>query len=153
MKNVGFIAQIQRSIEAYEIICKPVCDELQMPLPALDILMTLADNPCLMTAQEISRYKGIKPNLISFHVEKLVKAGFLERQPIEGNRRSIKLACTQKALPIIEHGRRMQALYVSLVSKGLSEEDILHFQRVVAKMDENMEAIKKKAGDGTLKLD
>ncbi len=153
MENFSIVANMQRSLEAYEIVCKPVCEKWRIPLPALDILMTLADNPNFITAKEISRFKAFKPNLVSFHVDKLVSAGFLERQSIEGNRRSIKLVCTEKAMPVIEHGRKMRKLYQSLVCKGLTEEELADFRRIAAKIDKNTEAIKAEAKAGTLKLD
>ena len=150
MKRFSCISILNRSMETYAIICKPVCDKLHMPLPALQILMTLADNPELTTAKEISIHKALKPTLISFYVEKLVQAGYLERQSIKGNRRSVKLVCTDKALPIIEQGRKMNKLYFSLITEGLSEEELSLFHDIAEKVNRNMEAIREKAAAGEL---
>lgn len=153
MKNFSCISILNRSMETYAIICKPVCDELHMPLPALQILMTLADNPELTTAKEISIHRALKPTLISFYVEKLVQAGYLERQSIKGNRRSVKLVCTDKAAPIIEHGRKMNNLYFSLITAGLSEDELSLFHDIAEKVNKNMEDIKGKAADGSFVFD
>ncbi|MDE5765239.1 MAG: MarR family transcriptional regulator [Ruminococcus sp.] len=150
MKKISFISILNRSMGTYAIICKPVCDKLHMPLPALQILMTLADNPELTTAKEISIHKALKPTLISFYVEKLVQAGYLERQSIKGNRRSVKLVCTDKALPIIEQGRKINKLYFSLITEGFSDEEISFFRNITEKIDRNMEAIREKAAAGEL---
>lgn len=44
----------------------------------------------------------IKANLVSVHVDRLVKEGYLERRAVEGDRRKTELICTQKAQPVIE---------------------------------------------------
>lgn len=150
MNNFSFIAQIQRLMEAYEIVCKPLCEEFEIQMPALDILMTLADNSCGSTARDISKFKALKPNLISFHVEKLVQAGYLERQSFEGNRRSIRLVPTEKALPIIEQGQKLQSLYMKLISEGITDNEREYFHIIIKKVNTNVENIKKCAENGTL---
>ena len=45
---------------------------------------------------------------MSFHVEKLVEAGFVERQAVKGDRRKCRLVCTEKAQPVIKEGRELQ---------------------------------------------
>lgn len=41
--------------------------------------------------------RKIKANLVSVHVDRLVKEGYLERRAVEGDRRKTELICTQKA--------------------------------------------------------
>lgn len=62
--------------------------KLDMPKTALDVLMFLANNPEFNTAGDVCRYRNIKAALVSFHVEKLVEAGFVERQAVKGDRRN-----------------------------------------------------------------
>ena len=50
----------------------------------------------------------IKANLVSVHVDRLVKEGYLERRAVEGDRRKTELICTQKAQPVIEKGGQLQ---------------------------------------------
>lgn len=73
-----------------------------MPKTALDVLMFLANNPEFNTAGDVCRYRNIKAALVSFHVEKLVEAGFVERQAVKGDRRKCRLVCTGKAQPVIK---------------------------------------------------
>ena len=68
---------IHNSLELYENLCQPVCRECGIAQTALDILMFLANNPEYYTARDICRVRGIKANLVSFHVEKLVQEGYL----------------------------------------------------------------------------
>lgn len=86
-----------------------------MPKTALDVLMFLANNPEFNTAGDVCRYRNIKAALVSFHVEKLVEAGFVERQAVKGDRRKCRLVCTEKAQPVIKEGRELQkSLHKSL---------------------------------------
>lgn len=87
---------IHNSLELYENLCQPVCRECGIAQTALDILMFLANNPEYYTARDICRVRGIKANLVSFHVEKLVQEGYLEREAIPGDRRQVRLLLTTK---------------------------------------------------------
>ena len=62
-----------KTAQAYSAMCKPLCQELKLPQTAFDILMFLANNPGLDTARDICTYRGLKPGIVSFHVEKLVQ--------------------------------------------------------------------------------
>ena len=55
---------------------------------------------------------GIKPNLVSFHVEKLVQEEYLIREAIPGDRRQVKLILTEKADVIVEKGRKQKCFWI-----------------------------------------
>lgn len=67
--------------------------------------MFLANNPEYDTARDICRVRGIKANLVSFHVEKLVQEEYLQREPVPGDRRQVKLLLTEKSQTVVEQGR------------------------------------------------
>ena len=69
---------------AYNVICKPLCQELNLPQTAFDILMFLGNNPSYRTASDIVEIRHIKANLVSFNVDRLVKEGYLSRQAVRG---------------------------------------------------------------------
>ena len=91
--------------EAYEKVMQPLCKKLDMPKTALDVLMFLANNPEFNTAGDVCRYRNIKAALVSFHVEKLVEAGFVERQAVKGDRRKCRLVCTEKCPACYKRGQ------------------------------------------------
>ena len=64
---------------AYNKTCKELCHELNLPQTALDILMFLANNPQYRTARDIVEVRKIKANLVSVHVDRLVKEGRLPK--------------------------------------------------------------------------
>ncbi len=134
-------AVMQNCIEAYECCCKPICRELKMPQMAFDILMFLASSPEHCTARDISRYRGFKETILSVNVNKLVTEGYLERREVEGDRRKVKLVCTEKARPIIERGREIQRSFTASILEGLTGEELDVFRRCLGVMGENAAGI------------
>lgn len=97
-----------KTAQAYNAVCKPLCQELKLPQTAFDILMFLANNPDRRTASDIVEFRHIKANLVSMNVDRLVKEGYLERRAVAGDRRKTQLLCTPKAQPVIQRGRAVQ---------------------------------------------
>lgn len=135
------------------MICKPICNKFNLTMPAFEILMSLANVPHSFTASDISKFRSFKPNLVSFHVDKLVKAGYIERQRFEGNRRSIKLVLTNKAVPVIEQGKKLQNLYEELISQNMTDEDKASFLKIAQIIGANIENIKTGIKNGTITLE
>ena len=101
MRISDYLAMTKDTMSAYSRMCEPVLLKYDIPQVSFDILMFLENNPEFCTAQEISEIRGIKKNLVSVHVEKLVRASLLRRGTVSGDRRKISLAVTEKARPII----------------------------------------------------
>ena len=64
-----------KTAQAYNAMCKPLCQELKLPQTAFDILMFLANNPDCTTARDIVEIRKIKANLVSVNVDRLVQEG------------------------------------------------------------------------------
>ncbi|MCM1273267.1 MAG: MarR family transcriptional regulator [Clostridium sp.] len=143
MEPKNSIAVFRSCLEAYEHYCKPLCSELGMPQMAIDVLLFLANNPELCTAKDISRCRGFKENILSVNINKLVNEGFLERLSVAGDRRKVRLVCTQKAQPIIERAQKAHESFHMLISENLTKTDIETYQRCLAVVDKNAERIKK----------
>ena len=130
--------------DAYQIAIQPLCDDTGLPQTAVDILLFLANNPDFDTARDVCRCRGLKPGLVSFHVDRLVSEGFLERREVPGDRRKTGLICTPKAQSIIDRGRLLQKAFAARLLEGLSQDDLDHFARCLAAFDRNIESIRKK---------
>lgn len=115
--NISTLLSFMAKIEgAYESVCQSVLDEFNISKTSFDILMFLSEHPDRYTAKEISITKNIRANVVSLHVDKLVNSGYLARESVEGDRRKIRLICTEQALPLIERGRSLhQAFFPALV--------------------------------------
>ena len=92
---IRVFSNANRFIEAYHRVLQPLCKGSGLPPLAVDILMFAANNPDYATARNICKYRGMKPGIVSVHVERLVSEGYLARQPVPGDRRQTLLACTE----------------------------------------------------------
>lgn len=128
-------------LDAYAGIMRPLSAELNMAQTAVDILMFLANNPGYDTAKDICTMRHLKPGIVSFHVENLVQEGYLERQNVPGDRRKCRLVCTEKAAPIIEKGRALQAKFMRKMTKGLEKEQIDTLVTCLETFEKNLSGI------------
>ena len=69
---IRVFSNANRFIEAYHAVLQPLCRESGLPPMAVDILMFAANNPDYATARNICQYRGMKPSIVSVHVERLV---------------------------------------------------------------------------------
>ena len=126
---------------AYESQCKPLCRKWRLTQTALDILLFLANNPECDTARDIVEIRKIKANLVSVNVNRLVERGYLERQAVAEDRRKIRLVPTTAAQPIIEAGQTMQAAFGAALVQNVTAADQAAFQRAMAEISKNMDAL------------
>ena len=110
----------RRILDAYAAVMQPLSAELDMAQNAVDILLFLANNPGLDTARDICTYRKLKPGIVSFHVDNLVRGGYLLRTRDPGDRRRCRLVCTDKAAPIIARGQALQEQFIAQMSAGLA---------------------------------
>ena len=141
--------------EAYEKVMQPLCKKLDMPKTALDVLMFLANNPEFNTAGDVCRYRNIKAALVSFHVEKLVEAGFV-LTPIKVKEGWLNLSGIdtqikrltinmdiQQAQPVIKEGRELQKKFAQKLIAGFSDDDMAHFRKCLHIVSDNIDSILK----------
>lgn len=141
MKATEYLMLSRKTLSAYTKVCEPLLEKYDLPQVSFDILMFLANNPEYKTAQDISEIRGIKKNLVSVHVEKLVSIGLLERGFVAGDRRKVSLSCTDKASPIIEDGLAMQKSFYDRIVSGISEEDWEAYKRINQQVIKNTMSI------------
>ena len=143
MRISDYLAMTKDTMSAYSRMCAPVLLNYGIPQISFDILMFLENNPEFCTAQEISEVRGIKKNLVSVHVEKLVQAGLLRRGTVFGDRRKISLTVTEKAKPIIEAGLAAQQKFYERLTAGISEEDWAVYKHMNEHLAKNVRNILK----------
>lgn len=132
-----------KTAQAYNRVCKPLCQELKLPQTAFDILMFLANNPDCKTASDIVEVRRIKANLVSVNVDRLVQEGYLERQAMEGDRRKTQLLCTPKAQPVIQRGRAVQNAFFDRLLTNTDEPTREAFFRTMEIIGKNLDDILK----------
>lgn len=132
-----------KTSQAYNAVCKPLCQELGLSQTALDILLFLANNPDYKTARDIVEVRHIKANLVSMNVDKLVQEGLLERRAVPGDRRKTELFCTEKAGPIIARGRVVQNAFFKRLLDHVEPADQEVFFRTMELIGKNLDDILK----------
>lgn len=132
-----------KMLQAYSAYCRPLCQEMKIPQTAFDILMFLANNPTLSTARDIVEIRGIKANLVSINVDKLVNEGYLERKAVPGDRRKNCLVCTEKSRSVIEWGREIQGVFFEELFKMIDPEELDIFHKVFYAIDKNLDQMMK----------
>jgi len=132
-----------KTAQAYNAVCKPLCQELKLPQTAFDILMFLANNLDRRTASDIVEFRHIKANLVSMNVDRLVKEGYLERHAVAGDRRKTELLCTEKARPVIERGRAVQNAFFARLLTNTDEPTREAFFRTMEIIGKNLDDILK----------
>lgn len=131
----------KKFLQAYTTVCKPLCKELGLSQSAFDILMFLGNNPAYKTASEIVEIRHIKANLVSLNVERLVREGYLKRQPIQDDRRKTELLCTQKAQPIIARGQQLQKGFFEQLFAGMDTDQRKAFSEALGTIEKNVDKI------------
>ena len=124
--------------DTYAAWMQPLNQQHQLPPNGLDILLFLANNPGKDTAKDICRYRHLKPGIISLTVEKLVQAGYLQRQSVPEDRRKDCLVCTPAADEIIQQGRQRQMDFAKRFYHGLTEEEIACAMHIFAVVEQNL---------------
>ncbi len=100
-----------KTAQAYNAVCKPLCQELDLPQTAFDILMFLGNNPDRKTASDIVEFRHIKANLVSVNVDTAGAGGVSgTARRCRDDRRKTELLCTEKARPVIERGRALAGM-------------------------------------------
>lgn len=135
---------VQKLALTYSSICKPLCQKQHLTQTAFDILLFLANNPQYQTARDIVEIRKIKANLVSVNVDRLVKEGYLRREETAGDRRKTRLLCTERALPIIEEGRRLQKKFFEMLVGNIPQEQMEVFLLTLEMLNANLDAVLEK---------
>ena len=143
---VDIYTAVRRFETAYASAMRPLAEQLSMAQPAVDILLFLANNPGRDTARDICTYRKLKPAIVSFHVDNLVREGYLERREVPGDRRKCRLVCTEKASDVIARGREAQEAFSQQLTEGLTEEELEICFRCFAVFGENMARLTSRRG-------
>ena len=99
--------ELSRKIHTgYKCIQKQVCKAYGIPETAMDILLFLANNPEYTSARDIVEVRNLKANLVSIHVDRLVRDGYLTRSEVPGDRRKHALATSRIFPAIVEQNQR-----------------------------------------------
>lgn len=134
----------QNVIKTFYAKCvEKVCEVHRITRMELDILLFLANNPLFDTASDIVEVRCLSKSQVSVSIKMLEEKGYLRKEYIKGNRKTIHLVICNLALPIIEDGRAAQERFGEAMFAGISREEIEMMKRCHQRILENIYSYRK----------
>lgn len=127
----------------YEERLRPVCREYGLTRSGMDVLLFLANHPEHNTARDLCAVRGMKSGIASVAVEELLEKGLLRVEVDEADRRLRRLWLTREAGAAAAAGQAVQARFAAQLRSGIAEEDRATFERVLAQLGKNAEAMRR----------
>lgn len=127
----------------YEERLRPVCREYRLTRSGMDLLLFLANHPEHNTARDLCAVRGMKSGIASVAVEELLEKGLLRVEVDEADRRLRRLWLTREAGAAAAAGQAVQARFAAQLRSGIAEEDRATFERVLAQLGKNAEAMRR----------
>ena len=138
MKHLTMIEAIDKIKSAYHNKCLSIIEKFDISYIDFALIMFFANNKDKTTAKEFCERRDFKANVVSLHVDKLAKEGYLERECHSTDRRKINLSITNKCDKIIKEGHKMQNEFFSKIVNGLSKEELDAFRKSMITILDNV---------------
>lgn len=122
----------------YDHLCANVMQEYHLTRSELDILLFLHNNPELDSAKDIVEKRGLVKSQASMGIEKLIQKGYLKTIQDQKDKRRYHLYLLDSSMPIIQAGLKAQERFYNVLFKGVSDEDMVCWKKVLKQMSENM---------------
>lgn len=131
----------QNAIKAlYSKCVEGVCTRHEVTRMELDILLFLANNPCFDTATDIVEIRYLSKSQVSSSIKSLEERGYIRREYTGNNKKTAHLRICDPAESVIEDGREAQERVISVMLRGLSEEECACMRHCFACMWDNIDA-------------
>lgn len=127
----------------YEERLRPVCRKYGLTRSGMDVLLFLANHPENNTARDLCAVRGMKSGIASVAVDELLEKGLLRVEVDAEDRRLRRLWPTAGALSAILSGQAVQKQFAAQLGRGIDEEDRAVFERVLAQLGKNAEAMRR----------
>ena len=123
--------------EVYSALFIPVCTKYKMTMTEMLVLLFLSKSAKYDTASDIVEKLKITKSHVSASVRDLEERGYLQGNYIGRNHRTIHLQVCDNAMEIIREGERVQEEFLSVISRGFTEEEIKTFASYIRRMNDN----------------
>ncbi len=88
-----------------------------------------------MRMKELANRLGITTGTLTVQVEKLVQAGLIERQSIEGDRRSVSVTLTEQGKVVYHQHNALHLTLTDELTRPLSQEQQLELSKMLTLMN------------------
>lgn len=124
--------------EAYSKCMKPVCEKYGLNHMELSVLLFIWENPDNDTAADIVKMRYLSKSHVSSSINHLEKNGYIKREKVKDNNKTMHLKLQEKAKEVIREGRNAQMEFENILTKDISDEFLSAFKEIVEKMDFNL---------------
>jgi len=131
------------SKELYQSILSPICAKHKITQAEMVILLFIAANPNLNTATDVVKARRLTKSSVSMAVRSLQEKGYLTGEFIGGNHRSVYLKICDKANDIVKEGQEAQNKFLSILTEGFTENEIVLLKESYERMSANIKAYHK----------
>lgn len=133
----GIIDNLYVNKELYSALFIPVCAKYKMTMTEMLVLLFLSKNAKYDTASDIVNKLKITKSHVSASVRDLEERGYLQGNYEGRNHRTIHLQLCDNASEVIREGKRVQEEFISVLTRGFTEEDIKVFTSYIRRINEN----------------
>ena len=142
--DYNYFDTMAKAQKGYARLMEPICKKWNLTRNELDVLLFLHNNPEYDRAVDIVQNRGLSKSHVSLSINNLESRGFLTRREDPADRRTVHLALTEEAMPIVEKGQLSQRQFFSYIHKGVTQEQIdlmMDFARKVSENIKNIEEV------------
>ena len=136
--NNSYFDIVQLAKREYARMLEPVCKQHALTRNEVDILLFLYNNPQYDRATDIVSLRGIAKSHVSLSVGTLEEKNLLCRKEHSTDRRTIRLALTQKGQQIALEAHTLQESFFQSIHQGITPEEMEVWQRVREKIADNI---------------
>lgn len=123
--------------ELYSELFMPICAKYHMTKTEMLVLLFLSHHSGDDTATHIVDKLKITKSHVSASVRDLEKRGYLQGRCDGDNRRMIHLQLCDDAAEVIRDAEQVQREYLSVISRGFTEEEMKSFVSYITRMNDN----------------
>lgn len=113
-------------------------EEFDLNRSQASILFTLHQRSS-MSQKELAESLNMTPPSITSAIRKMEREGYISRKQDESDQRVMRLALTGKGESCIQNVRRVADEMHELIFRGMSQEEIMLFRRLLIQINENLE--------------
>ena len=132
-KKFFSLAMYPYIIKKYNSLFEDLLKEYQMTQVEIDVLAFLYNH-----AQDIVNVRGISKGHVSLAIEKLVKRGYLTRNPDPQNRRCNILCVEHQADSLIKRIQDIQHQFDDMSFQNISSSDLIFYHQILQKIYQNL---------------
>ena len=133
----GIIDNLYINRELYSALFIPVCAKYKITMTEMLVLLFLSRNTQFDTASDIVDKLKIAKSHVSASVHDLEERGYLQGNYVGHNHRTIHLQLCDNATDIIREGKKVQEKFLSIISRGFTEDEIKIFASYIRRINNN----------------